>query len=207
MCSAVKTVALCVTVVLMSCTGASVSNQSQCVPANANRPSQIVVYPFATEVADVTLNQSSLHRTYQNRSGQHEGAKQQQLAHGAAHKVCLEVVIALTQRGYQAICQPQGLPVNTPNPLYVDGLFTDISEGNRLRRLVVGFGAVSSTLDTAVYIYQKTQGGRQQVLSYNTHADSGKMPGVIATGAAAAAGRSAAVATMGANVAMGGVES
>jgi len=203
-----KLIVLSFSVLLAGCAGASVSNQAQYAPSNGNRPTQIVVYPFATEVSDVSLNQGFIQRTYSNLSGEDEDAKQQQLAHDTSQNVCLEVVTALTQKGYQAICQQRGVPVNTPNPLYVDGLFTDISEGNRLKRLVVGFGAGASTLDTSVYVYQETPGdGQQQVLSFNTHADSGKMPGVIATGpAGAAAGGSAAVATMGANVAMGGVK-
>ncbi len=206
--SSLRPASLFLTAVLAGCAGASVSNQSQYAPANTNRPSQIVVYPFATSVSDVSLNQGFLSRTYQNFSGEDEDAKQQQLAHDAAHNVCLEVVTALNQKGYQAICQQRGIPVSTPNPLYVDGFFTDISEGNRLRRLVVGFGSGASVLDTSVYIYQETPGGgQQQLLSFNTHADSGKMPGVIATGpAGAAAGGSAAIASAGANVAMGGVK-
>jgi len=33
------------------------------------------------------------------------------------------------------------------NILLVDGALTNINEGNRLRRLVIGFGTGSSTLD------------------------------------------------------------
>lgn len=46
----------------------------------------------------------------------------------------------------------------------------------------------------------------QQVLAFNTHADSGKMPGVGITGPAGAAAGGAAAVTVGVNVAASGVK-
>jgi Domain of unknown function (DUF4410) len=70
----------------------------------------------------------------------------------------------------------------------VDGQFHDIDEGNRLRRLVIGFGAGTSKLDTQVQIYQYNAGTPDQLLNFTTHAESGKMPGAAVTmGAGAAA--------------------
>jgi len=195
-------------IALGGCAGATVSNQTQSLPITNTPPSQIVVYPFATNPSEVTLNQGMFQRAYSSMSGENTGGQQQQIADDAAQNVCLEVVSALNQKGYKAVCQQRGVPPADANALVVDGQFTDISEGNRLRRLVIGFGAGASTLDANVYVYQTTSAvGRHEVLSFTTHADSGKMPGVIATGpAGAAAGGSTAAATLGANVAMGGVK-
>jgi hypothetical protein len=193
---------------LAGCAGATVSQETQNAPVNNAPPSQIVVYPFATNPNEVSLNSSLVQRAYRNISGADTSAEQAQIADEAAQNVCLEVVTALTQKGYNALCQKRGIAPGAGNILIVDGEFTNITEGNRLRRMVIGFGAGASVLDTNVYVNQLAPGGgQQQVLSFNTHADSGKMPGVAVTGpAGAAAGGAAAAATVGANVAMGGAK-
>ncbi len=195
-------------VALAGCAGATVTQETQSAPLSSAPPSQIVVYPFATNPSEVTLNQSIFQRAYRDMSSENVDTQQQQIADDTAQNVCLEVVTKLNQKGYNAICQKRGIAPGNGNVLVVDGEFTDISEGNRLQRMVVGFGMGASLLDTNVYVYQPfPDGGQHQVLSFNTHADSGKMPGVAITGpGGAAAGGSAAAATLGANLAAGGAK-
>jgi Domain of unknown function (DUF4410) len=193
-------------IVLIGCAGAKVGQEIQSAPAPTNAPpSQIVIYPFAVDSSDVSLNSSIFQRAYRNISDANVDAQQTQIAHDTAENVCLKVVTALSAKGYNAVCQKRGVPPGTGNILIVEGEFTDISEGNRLRRLVIGFGAGASKLDTDVYLYQPTDEGQRQLIAFNTHADSGMMPGAAITGpAGAAAGGAAAAATLGANVAMSG---
>ena len=202
-----KGVAVLSLAVLAGCAGATVSQETESAPVTNSAPSQIVVYPFATNPDEVTLNSGILQREYRDISGANVDEQQAQIAKLTAQNVCLQVVNALTKRGYNALCQKRGMAPGGGNVLVVDGDFTDINEGNRLRRMVIGFGVGASVLDTNVYVYQPAPGGGQhQVLSFNTHADSGEMPGVAVTGpAGAAAGGAAAAATIGANVAAGGV--
>jgi len=178
------------------------------MPANNAPPSQIVVYPFAVDTSDVQLNSGILQRAYRSMSDANVGAQQEQIAHESAENVCLQIVTKLSQKGYQAICQKRGIAPGSGNIMVVEGEFTNIDEGNRLRRLVIGLGAGASKLDTDVYLYQPNgEGGLSQLMAFNTHAESGKMPGAGITGpAGAAAGGAAAVATLGANVAMGGAK-
>lgn len=192
--------------VVVGCAGATVTPQSQSAPLTNAPPTQIVVYPFAVNPSDVTLNQSIVQRAYRSMSGEDQSAQQSQVAHDAAQNVCVEVVSALTAKGYNAVCQQRGVPVSGSNTLVVDGEFTDISEGNRLRRLVIGLGAGASTLDTSVEVYQRSDGASHQVLQFTTHADSGKMPGAAIMGPAGAAASGSAVAAVGVNVAAGGVK-
>ena len=192
---------------LAGCAGAEVSGPTQTAPIFGQRPSQIIVYPFATNSSQVTLNQSIFQRAYRDVSDENVDAQQQQIADNTAQNVCLEIVTKLNQKGYNAICQQRGVRPGE-NVLVVDGEFTDMSEGNRVRRMVIGFGAGASVLDTQVYVDQTLAGGGlNHVLSFTTHADSGKMPGAVVTGpAGAAAGGATAAATLGANVAAGGVK-
>jgi hypothetical protein len=140
-------------------------------------------------------------------SGENENASQHALALDTAQKVCLEVVTTLQKKGWSAICQNRGTPIAGDNVLFVDGEFTDINEGNRLRRMVIGFGAGASVLDTTVQMYQRTNQGSRQVLEFTTHADSGKMPGAAVMAPVGAAAGAGAAATVGVNAAAGGVKS
>lgn len=73
--------------------------------------------------------------------------------------------------------------------------------------MVIGLGTGQSTLDTTVVASQNTVEGSQQLMEFSTHADSGSMPGAAIMGApGAAAGGAAAVASVGVNVAAGGVK-
>jgi hypothetical protein len=182
--------------------------QVQNAPVASGPPSQIVVYPFATNTAEVTLNQGIGARLYRNYSGEDQEASQTQLADSTAQNICVQVASSLAKNGWSAVCQPRGTPLTGNNVLIIDGAFTDISEGNRLRRMVIGLGAGASVVDTQVGLYQYSNGNSTQLVTFTTHADSGKMPGAGITGpAGAAAGGAAAAASLGVNVAAGGIKS
>jgi hypothetical protein len=90
--------------------------------------------------------------------------------------------------------------------LIIDGAFTDINEGNRLQRMVIGLGFGASVVDTQVGLYQYSNGSSTQLITFSTHADSGRMPGAGITGPAGAAAGASTAATVGANVAAGGIK-
>ncbi len=193
--------------VLAGCAGATVSQESTSAPVTNARPQQIVVYPFATNPSEVTLNQGPLQRVFRNVSGANADAEQSKIADETAEDVCQQVAAALNQKGYSALCQKRGVPAGTGNILVIDGQFTKIDEGNTARRLVIGFGAGAASLDTSVYVVQPApDGGQRQILSFDTHADSGKMPGAAVTGPVGAAGGASAGVAAGASVAMGGAK-
>ncbi len=205
-----RTIRLCrvsvVAAALAGCAGASATQQSSMAPAASARPTQIVVYPFSVDPSDVTLNSSIIQRAYRNASGENESDQQDKIAHDTAENLCLQVVTALKNKGYDAVCQKRGVTVAGDNVLIVDGEFTDISEGNRLRRLVIGLGAGASTLDTSVELWQRTGGTSYQLLNFTSHADSGKMPGAAIMGPAGAAAGGSAAVVVGVNAAAGGVK-
>jgi hypothetical protein len=139
-------------------------------------------------------------------SNEDESAQQKNIARDTAHNICVQVAASLSQKGYRSVCQERGIPVVGSNVIVVDGEVTNISEGNRLRRLVIGFGVGASALDSTVNVFQKTAEGTLQILDFTTHADSGKMPGAALMGPAGAAAGGSAVAVVGANAAVGGVK-
>lgn len=195
---------LLVTIAISSCTSAKVANQTESAPAEAaSRPNQIVIYPFAVSPADVTLNQSIVQRTYRKLSGEDQTASQQKIATDTTSNLCMNVATSLTKKGYQAVCLQRGTPAAGNNSLIVNGELTDISEGNRLRRVVVGFGSGASTLDTSIHVYQRTDSASQPLTNFATHADSGMMPGAAIMGPAGVAAGGSAAVVVGTNAAMG----
>src|SRR5690242_5931384 len=201
-----KLAAATLAIALAGCSGAKVTQQTQSAPASTLRPAQIVVYPFAVDPNEVTLNQSIVQRAYRNLSGEDQSAQQTQLAHDAAQRICDQVSSALTKKGYSASCQPRGTAISADNTIVIDGEFTDINEGNRLRRLVIGFGAGASTLDTSVHVVQRAAESSNPVLDFTTHADSGHMPGAAVMAPAGVAAGAGAAAVAGTNAAMGGAK-
>jgi len=190
------------------CAGAQVAQQSSAAPISATPPTAVVVYPFAVNAADVSLNSGIFQVAYRNMSGEDQSAQQLDIAHQSAQNICVQVGANLTQKGITATCLQRGVPPTGNNVLILDGQFTDINEGNRLRRMVIGLGSGQSTLDSVVQVIQKTNQGSTEILDFSTHADSGYMPGAGVTGpAGAAAGGAAAAASLAVNVAAGGVKS
>jgi hypothetical protein len=202
-----KLVVVCaLTAFAAGCAGAKVSESQQMGEVIQQRPAHIVVYPFAVDSSDVTLNQSIVQKVYRGVSGADTTTDQQQLGHETAQNLCVEIAADLSQKGYPAACQQRGTPP-LENSLIIDGMFTNISEGNRIRRMAIGFGAGASTMDASLDVYQHADGVAHEVLQFNTHADSGKMPGLAVTGAPGLAiGGTAAVASTAVNVAAGGAK-
>jgi len=171
-------------IIAVGCAGAKVTGQSDQAPIGTARPSAVVVYPFAVSPSEVTLNQSFFQKAYVAMSGENQTDQQVQLADQTAQNICVKVAANLTNEGITTTCLSRGTTPTGSNVLIIDGNFTDINEGNRLRRMVIGLGAGQSTLDTVVQAYQKTDAGSQQLMDFSTHADSGYMPGAGVTGSA-----------------------
>jgi hypothetical protein len=195
------------TITIMGCAGASVAPQMNNQPASNNRPSTVYVYDFAVDPQEVTLNQGFFQRAYSNISGEDQDQKQIQLAHETAQALAAAMVQELQGLGFTASEVARGQKVTGENVLVVDGEFTDINQGNKLRRMVIGLGVGQSTLDTQVRVFQMTGGSTQQIMTFTTHADSGSMPGAAIAGApGAAVGGTAMAVSAGVNIAAGGVK-
>jgi uncharacterized protein DUF4410 len=63
------------------------------------------------------------------------------------------------------------------NALLVQGQFTNIDEGNRLRRNIIGFGSGQSTVGTYVRMVQVIPEQFITLMTFGTHAARGAMPG------------------------------
>lgn len=169
-------------------------------PLAITRATQLIVFPFAASAAAVKL---------EPRIGTHEdfsNDRKVELAQTTAHNVCVEIATSLAGSGWNAACQPRWIPVTGPNTLIIDGTFTEISEGNRFQRMLIGLGNGRSIVETRVDLYQYLNGRRTELLTFSVHADSGEMPGAVITGPVGVLTGGTAAVMITANVASGGVQ-
>jgi hypothetical protein len=69
----------------------------------------------------------------------------------------------------------------------VTGQFLDMDEGNRTRRVVVGFGSGQSKVDMRIQLYgfgvdpskSEAEIAPTKLLEFETHADSGSLPPIV----------------------------
>ncbi len=165
------------------------------------RPQQILVCDFAATEAEAAENQRPVKKMNNEKSSTSEGEQNRETGRQVAHALAGELIRGLRDLGFTVERSPRGAPIGR-HQLLIDGEFLDVDEGNRLERLVIGFGAGASKVDTEVHVYYGAH--RRKMLNFRTHADSGRMPGAAATmGAGAAVGVGVTAGTVAAGVAEG----
>jgi hypothetical protein len=97
----------------------------------------------------------------------------------------------LTKMGLSAVRVERGTRV-APEELLIEGQIVKIDEGNRTRRMTLGFGAGKSSVEADAQIYYGQPGGPPQILqTYDADANSGRKPGMGVGAASAVRGGSA----------------
>ena len=207
-------IALLGMVVMAGCANTVVNPQYQSAKWNLMKPFQIFVYDFAVTREQVHENAGLLQGTINDFEGtttyQHEGEIIGEVRTVAGD----ELVEGIQNLGLSArrVSSSTLLPKGA---LGITGQFLDVDEGNKGARLVIGFGKGQSRVDIRVqlYGYGLDQSSREpeteasKLLEFDTHADSGSMPGAIVTGpagAAAAGGLTVGVAA--ANIGVGALK-
>ena len=164
-------------------------------------PHAIVVTDFTLAPEQIRLDTSpgaSLRRAL-------HGETLDQAVEGAAHATQQALAERLTERLQAMGLSVTHLPaaaVPPPGTLLVQGQFVSVNEGNRTRRMLIGFGAGKSSVTADAQLYYLADPRTPQFLrAFEGSADSGHMPGAAATmgaGAAAQAGAEAAALSAGA---------
>src|SRR5262249_39115007 len=158
------------------------------------RPERIAVLPFAVSAGDVTENQAIGERIKDSFLSSTASERQLEIGHKVSDRMADDLVSGIRALGLSADRVDRNA-VLAPGTLVIDGRFTRVDEGNRLRRLVIGFGAGQSDVDAEVEVDLQTASGRDTVLAFSTDARSAPMPGAAVTmgaGAAAQGGVTAA---------------
>ncbi|MFI5396837.1 MAG: DUF4410 domain-containing protein [Candidatus Binatia bacterium] len=195
-----------VALALWGCARTVVKPQQESVPEGFSRPTRILVYDFVVSESEVTENEGVLAQIRSRGSSSTESEREFDIGRQAAGAYAEDLVSGIRAFGLPAERAQPGMPI-VSNTLLINGQFLNVDEGNRLRRVVIGFGAGSSRVDSRVQVYYVTGTEQRKLLEFTTHADSGQMPGAAATmgvGAAAQGGVTAGMAA--ANAAVGGAK-
>ncbi len=167
-------------VILGACARTVVLRETKMVDFGLPKPEEIIVYDFVLTEAEVRESQGPLKEMFRfdKPAGAPGNEREQEIGRQVAKTLAEELAQGLRGLGFTVERKPPGTAIGD-RQLLIDGEFLDVDEGNRLKRLVVGFGAGASRVDTEAHAYYGA--GRRKLLDFGTHSDSGKMPGAAAT--------------------------
>ena len=145
-------------------------------------PAQIEVRDFDFAASSVTENKSPLNRAVDLFRRSSAEQRQEEIGRDAAAVLAKETTKQLRKTGLEAtrIANDKDLSMRG-DFLLVTGRLIDVNEGNRFTRVAFGLGTGESRLVAEVHVFRVVNGEKAEVLSFTTHAYSGKMPGVAAS--------------------------
>lgn len=183
--------------VLAGCSHAEVTTQSMYEGTALPRPAVVLVRDFVVAPGDVALDSGRLARLRRALSGENDGQQQQAAAQSVVDALGNTLVDAIAKMGLSVrrISADAVIPAGD-NAVLVDGNIVAINEGNRAKRVLIGFGAGASTVDTRVTLtYLAAAQAERRLADFRASGSSGAAPGMVATGGAGAAIGAASIAT------------
>jgi hypothetical protein len=166
---------------LVACGQSAVRPLAVATDSKLPRPSRILLSAFVINHRDVNEYQGILRQQPANPNAVE---RQNELAKLAASVFTAELAKGLRQLGFQ-VDQAYHSGKVANDDLLIDGQFVKVDEGDPLRRLTLGFGSGAAKMETQARVYQGAV--RRKILEFITITNSGKFPGVVATGPAAVA--------------------
>lgn len=184
---------------LAGCAPSQVRVDRESAPVGLARPSAVYVYTFAVDPSDVQLDRGGpLARLRDTLSGgsdpQQQDAQAGALGKQVADSFTGELVKRIVAMGFtaQRLACGQGPPLGS---MAVDGLFVNVDEGNKVRRMAIGFHQGQSQVGAQVHLFAVTATGNQPLLDFTATSASPPMPGAAVTMGAGAAAQAAAAAS------------
>jgi hypothetical protein len=141
---------------------------------------QVAVHDFDFSPSSVHENGSPLHRGIDLFKRSSAEQRKVEIGRDAAARLSAQAAKRLSKMGLPAVWVPSDsdMPLYN-NTLLVTGRLNKVDEGNRFTRIALGLGAGESRLDVEVHVFRVMRGERAEVLAFTTHADSGRMPGLL----------------------------
>ena len=172
--------------------------------ANLPRPTRVLVADFQIDPGAVAQDQGIGPRLQRQISGGSAGSARAAIAEEVQSAISDAVVQAMSKAGLPAEHDPGGAGYR-PGDLLVTGRVLRIDEGNRTRRMGIGFGAGKSVVEAAAELYGVDFNRRLLLLqTYSGTADSGRKPGLAVGASMAVADSSPAVGLLSGAVNVGG---
>ena len=176
-------IALCLCALLCGCGTAKVTNRQSVGAAPTSKPGIVYVADLDLDAADIKCEAGMLPAP-PKLPGLGDilpplpGARKdpKKLARQLVDEMSEALVKDLNKSGLQA----RRLSTRAPTPdsgWLVRGVFTEVNQGNQVRRAVIGFGMGRTDLQVVVDVSDLAQGAPRKFYELNTRADSGKAPG------------------------------
>lgn len=138
------------------------------------------VKDFALDAQDITEDRGILGRGILQRFRVRSGSDPAAQARAMTELMATSLVDDLVRAGVPA----QRLEPGTPLPAdgwLVRGVFTEVGEGNRLERAVIGFGRGATSMEVQVAVSDLARNPDAPFIVFGTVKDPGEMPGAIVT--------------------------
>lgn len=143
-------------------------------------PSQILVYDFAVSPGEIPADSAARSGLQGAGDDPYNNPQRTQLEHQIAAVLAEELVeelqdLDLPARRWSGPA-PAGVGVYT-----IEGQFVTIDEGNAAARMIVGFGAGGTELETRVQAYVVEPAGKRLLGEATVNSESSSAPGLAAT--------------------------
>jgi hypothetical protein len=149
------------------------------IEAEPTPPAEVAVSDFAFSPSSVTENRSPLNRAIDLVRRSSADTRRKEIGRKIAVLISEQTAKRLNKGDLEATRVPGDIDISlSGNFLLVTGRLINVDEGNRFTRVAFGLGLGESRLATEVHVYRVVNGERAEVLTFTTHASSGKMPGV-----------------------------
>jgi hypothetical protein len=161
--------------VVTGCASTEITQRQRYEGAKLARPDRIIVYDFTADPADVPPESA-----FAGQMNNVMTPPPQQVALGRklGAQVAKELVADLRGMGLPAVVAA-GQPTPRADDIVLRGYFVSVDEGSATQRVLVGFGAGSAELRTAVEAYQMTPQGLRPLGRSEIKSGGGKLPGMV----------------------------
>lgn len=149
----------------------------QLAPEGVPRPDRVLVYDFAVNAGEVTLDRGLGPRLAREGGAATQTEEELRIGRAVAEALARHLVEELRGLGIEA-ARATGGPLPTDITVSITGRFLSIDQGDRTKRTLVGFGLGGSEVRTWVQIYQSA-GARTRLLAEGeTVTESNMKPGL-----------------------------
>ena len=173
--------------ILAGCASSGVEKRESTAAADtAVKPKRVVIGEF-TATPDRIPDRPEIAAYFEDREAP-PTAEEIELGQALGDQVANQLVSQLNEMGIPAVREETAGALGDSDAL-LEGYFVTIDEGDRLQRMLIGFGAGASELRTLVQVYQM-QGSNLVDLGFaEIEAEGGNLPGMLVpVGAGAATG-------------------
>ncbi len=174
--------------VLAGCASSEVTQrQSYAGQERLPRPERIIVYDIHATAADTS--ETAAITGYYSRRQSPQTAEQIQVGRKLGAQVADRLVREILNMGMPAQRAGRG-PLPQLGDVLITGQFISVDEGDRTKRVIIGFGKGSAELKTHIEGYLVTEKGHRLLGTRQVGTKGGKKPGLLLPGVVAVATRS-----------------